>query len=294
MTDDLTRLFCALDDFCRTYEPEWRQQQLASGHRQRQRARSLCLSEILTILIAFHQSQYRTFKAYYVEHVCQHWHAAFPGLVSYNRFVELIPTALIPLSVYARQCYGECTGISFIDSTPLEVCANHRIKAHRVFAGLAKRGKTSLGWFFGFKLHLVVNDRGELLGFALTPGNVDDRQAVPKLAQRLFGKLFGDKGYISQDLVATLLEQFRVHLVTKLKRNMKNRLMEESDKLLLRKRAIIETIIDQLKNVSQIDHSRHRSPLNFLVNVLGGLIAYARQPKKPSLHLDVFAALPAP
>lgn len=289
----LLELFCAVDDFCLTFEPQWHQAQLTDGTRKRQRARSLCTSEIMTLLILFHQSHYRNFKAYYRDHVLAHLRAEFPGLVSYSRFVEFIPSVLLPLCAYARHCQGDCTGISYIDSTALAVCANHRIRSHRVFADLAQRGKTSLGWFFGFKLHLVLNERGELLSFALTPGNVDDRRAVPSLAATLFGKLFGDRGYISQNLVKELLETLRVHLITPIKANMKNRLMLESDKLLLRKRAVIETVIDQLKNISQIEHSRHRSPMNFLVNLLCGLIAYCHQPKKPSLHLELIPALGA-
>ena len=136
------------------------------------------------------------------------------------------------------------------------------------------------------KLHLVVNDEGDLLAFCLTPGNVDDRRPVPKLAHRLFGTLFGDKGYLSQPLAEQLLVTQGLRLITKLRKKMRNRLLVLSDKLLLRKRAIIETINDQLKNVCQIEHSRHRSPINFLVHLIAGLIAYCQQPKKPSLHLQ--------
>jgi hypothetical protein len=132
--------------------------------------------------------------------------------------------------------------------------------------------------------YLVVNECGELLAFYVTPGNVDDRKPVPKLARRLFGKLFGDKGYISQRLANQLLEQ-DVQLITGLRKNMKNRLLPLMDKLLLRKRSLIETINDQLKNISQIVHTRHRSVDNFLVNLIAGLIAYTHQPKKPSLNL---------
>src|SRR5690606_1015663 len=155
------------------------------------------------------------------------------------------------------------------------------------------RGKTSTGWFFGFKLHLVVNDQGEILQFCLTPGNVDDRKPVPRLAKFLFGKLFGDKGYISNTLAQSLRAMFNVHLITKLRSNMKNQLLTWTDRILLRRRAIIETVIDQLKNISQIEHSRHRSFSNFVVNVLCGLIAYCRRPIKPSLGLNQFLALPA-
>lgn len=292
--DSLLELFCNVDDFCQAFLPQWNRHLLSSGQKQRQRDRSLTTSEIMTILIAFHQSHYRDFKAYYNQQVMKSWHAEFPGLVSYTRFVEYIPSALVPLIVYLRTCcLGACSGISFIDSTSLDVCLNQRIHCHKVFAGLAGRGKTSTGWFFGFKLHLVVNERGEILQFCITPGNVDDRKPVPKLAQHLFGKLFGDKGYISQKLADQLRELFDVQLITKLRANMKNQLMLLSDRLLLRRRAIIETIIDQLKNISQIEHSRHRSVTNFFVNVLCGLIAYCRRPIKPSLGLDNYLPLPA-
>lgn len=292
--ESLLELFCDVDDFCQVFEPIWNQQQLTNGEKKRQRARALSISEIMTILIAFHQSHYRDFKAYYCEQVSKHWHKEFPGLVSYTRFVEYIPSVVIPLIGYLRtRCLGRCSGISFIDSTSLDVCLNQRIHSHKVFAGLAGRGKTSTGWFYGFKLHLVVNDQGEILRYCLTPGNVDDRKPVPHLAKKLFGKLFGDKGYISQPLAQSLREMFYLQLITKLRKNMKNQLMTWSDRILLRRRAIIETIIDQLKNISQIEHSRHRSVTNYFVNVLCGLIAYCRRPSKPSLGLDKYMPLPA-
>ncbi len=221
------------------------------------------------------------------------WAAEFPGRVSYQRFIDWIPSTLVPMCAYLRSCFGKCSGISFMDSTALKVCHNRRIAQHKVFENLAARGKTSVDWFFGFKLHLVVNDRGDLLNAILTPGNTDDRTPVPKLLQQLFGKVFADKGYVSQKLAKQLLKSTGIQLITKLKRNMKQRLMPLGERLLLRKRAIIETIIDQLKNISQIEHSRHRSPVNCFVNLLGGLIAYCHQPKKPSIALDHNLLLPA-
>ena len=290
--DSLTELFCSVDDFCQDFVPVWRKQLLSAAEMQRQRERSLSVSEIMTILIHFHQSHYRDFKAYYTDYVLERLQKEFPGLVSYTRFVEFIPSVLIPLCVYLRTCcFGICTGISFMDATSLAVCKNPRIHSHKVFSGLAERGKTSTGWFFGFKLHLIFNDRGELLNLMLTPGNVDDRKPVPHMVRKLFGKLFADKGYISKKLVEDLLRTFNIQLITGLRSNMKNRLMPLMDKLLLRKRAIVETIIDQLKNISQIEHSRHRSPINFLVNLICGLIAYCHRPKKPSLGLGTLPAL---
>ncbi len=284
-------LFCDVDDFMLSFLPQMKASQLAAG-KQRQRAGQLWPSEIMTILIHFHQSHYRTFKAYYMEYVQVHLSSEFPHLVSYPRFVALIPSMLIPLLAYLQSRYGTCTGISFIDSTSLEVCDPKRIPQHRVFALDAKRGKSSMGWFYGFKLHLAVNDRGELLACCLTPGNVDDRAPVPQMVRRLQGKLIGDRGSISAPLTSLLVEQ-GLHLITRLRKNMKDRLMLLSDKLLVRKRAIIESIIDQLKNISQIEHSRHRSPTNFVVHLIAGLIAYSHQDKKPSLHLDQRLSLAA-
>lgn len=194
------------------------------------------------------------------------------------------------MRVFAK-LFGACTGISFVDSTPIAVCHNRRIPQHKTFDGIAQRGKNSADWFSGFKLHLVVNDRGELLACQLTAGNVDDRSPVPRLIKRLFGWLFGDKGYLSQPLVKELLETFGVRLVTKLKSNMKPRLMSLTDHLLLRKRSILETIVDQLKNISQIEYTRHRSLANFMVNLVCGLLAYCHQPLKPSLNLDSYPRL---
>ena len=287
----LLELFCDVDDFWLDFEPHWKAYQVQAS-KQRERAGQLCPSEVITILIHFHQSHYRTFKAYYTEHVQVHLTKEFPHLVSYPRFVALIPAMLVPMLAYLQSRFGACTGISFIDSTALEVCDPKRISQHRVFAADASRGKTSMGWFFGFKLHLAVNDRGELLACCLTPGNVDDRTPVPQLVKRLRGKLFGDRGYISAPLTQLLFEQ-GLHLITRLRKNMKNHLMHLSDKLLLRKRAIIESIIDQLKNISQIEHSRHRSPVNFVVHLVAGLLAYSHQDKKPGLHLDAHALLAA-
>jgi len=205
--------------------------------------------------------------------------------LSYTRFVALIPTALMPLSIYLHTRRGQDTGIVFIDATSLVVCHNRRIHNHKVFKQVARRGKTSMGWFYGFKLHLVVNDRGELLAFRLTPGNVDDRQPVPELTQGLTGKLIGDRGYISHQLFHILWEQ-GLQLITKIRKNMHNKLMPLADKVLLRKRAIIETMNDQIKNIQQVEHTRHRSLFNAMVNVLAALVPYTHPPSKPSLNLS--------
>ena len=281
----LEELFCDVDDFCRVFLPTWHRQLLTNGERKRARTSRLTLSEIMTILIYFHQSQYRNFKTFYLWHVCRYCRSEFPQLLSYTRFVALIPKALMPMCIYLNTRRGEDTGLAFVDATSLVVCHNRRIHSHKVFKAVARRGKTSMGWFYGFKLHLVVNDRGELLAFRITPGNVDDREPVPELTQGLTGKLIGDRGYISSQLFHVLWER-GLHLVTKIRKNMHNKLMPLVDKLLLRKRAIIETINDQIKNIQQIEHTRHRSVVNAMVNVLAALVAYTHQPRKPSLNIS--------
>ena len=279
----LLKLFCAVDDFWQVFQPQWCRVILTQDGERKVRQPQLAPSEIMTILIHFHQSHYRTFKAYYTAYVQPYLRAEFPTLVSYNRFVELMPTVIIPLLAYLQQRQGNCTGISFVDATTITVCHNKRIPRHRVFDGLAQRGKTTMGWFYGFKLHLIVNDQGEILACRLTPGNVDDRKPLPDMAQSLFGKLCGDKGYLSQALCEQLLAQ-GLALITPKRKNMQKPPLPREDRLLLRKRSIIETINDQLKNISQIEHTRHRSVANFLVNLVCGLIAYSHQPKKPALH----------
>lgn len=285
-------LFCEVDDFCTAFAPVWQQLLLPAQPKQRHRKFGLCLSEVMTIVIQFHLSGYRTFKEYYTKEVLVHQRGEFPRLVSYNRVVELLPMTFVPLCVYLKTRFGTCSGISFIDSTKLAVCHNRRIWGHKVFADYAERGKSSVDWFYGFKLHLVVNDCGELLNVTITAGNVDDRAVVPDLVQELFGKLFGDKGYVSQPLFAQLWDD-GVQLITKLKKGMKERLLPVFDKLMLRKRGIVESVVDQLKNISQIEHTRHRSVYNFFVNLIAGLVAYTFREKKPSLHLRDRHLLPA-
>lgn len=283
--DSLVELFVYVDDFWQTIRPLWYRHLLTSGEKQRIRATQLSESEIMTIIIWFHQSHYRDFKAFYLGYVCRHLRAEFPHLLSYTRFVALMPRVGVPLFLLLHLSLGRCTGISFADSTPLKVCHNRRIACHRVFKGWAARGKTTMGWFFGFKLHLIINHLGEIIAFQLTPGNVDDRTPILQLVKRVFGKLFADKGYLSNRLRADLRD-IGIDLITSIKRNMQPQIMPLYDKLLLKKRAIIETINDQLKNISQIEHSRHRSPHNFVINLLAGLIAYCRRPNKPSVQLD--------
>ena len=283
--DKITEIFCSIDDFCKEFVPFWQKSLLCNG-KKRIRASKLSLSEVMTIQVLFHLSGYKTFKEFYLGYVSKHLEKEFPNLVSYNRMVELKRDSFLPLAIYLKNCgLSNCTGISFIDSTPLRVCDRRRIHRHKTFKDIAQRGLCSLGWFYGFKLHIITNDTGGIIDFMITKGNVEDRKPLKfkQFIKKLYGKLFGDKGYISKELFTELFSN-GIHLVTKLRKNMKTKLLTPlQDAYLLRKRAIIETIFDQLKNICQVEHSRHRSVANYFNNIFATLIAYNFKDKKPSL-----------
>ncbi|MCG8523756.1 MAG: IS982 family transposase [Pseudomonadales bacterium] len=278
-------LYCDVDDFNRLFYPQWEKTLIESGEKKRRKKGMMTPSEVMTIIIHFHQSHYRTFKHYYVYHVQQQLKQEFPQLLSYTRFLEVMPSVLVPLCSYLVHCQGKPTGIAFIDSTTLKVCHNIRIPRHQVFKKSATRGKSTMGWFYGFKLHLVVNHKGEILAVKLTRGHVDDRTPVPELTQELEGKLYGDKGYISKALNSQLFEQ-GLEFITHVRKNMKPRAMALWDRIMLTKRYIIQTINDQLKNITQIEHSRHRSMHGFMLNLVGALIAYCHKKDKPTIRID--------
>jgi hypothetical protein len=282
----IIEIFCLIDDFCKRFETASKQRLLPNPNRQRNKACSLSLSEIMTIIICFQLSHYRTFKDFYLNYACVYLKEYFPKLVSYNRFVELMPYAITPFLVLLHKCKGKETGKYYVDSTQLAVCHNLRISRYKVFKNLARRGKTSTGWFFGFKLHLIFNDLGELMRFKLTSANVDDRAVLEELTKNLKGWLFGDKGYLSKELEALLLKK-GIELFTRVRRNMKQKIITAAQKAYLNKRGIIETIIDQLKSICYLQHTRHRSSSNFLVNLLAALFAYILKPNKISLKFNL-------
>ncbi|MBJ7883016.1 IS982 family transposase [Gelidibacter salicanalis] len=286
--DKVTEIFFAIDEFCKVFEPAFTQKLLEDGKKHRKRVFKMSMSEILTITIIFQLSGHRTFKHFYLFYVQKHMKSEFPATVSYNRFTELMQANMLPLVLFMKTCcLGDCTGISFVDSTPVRVCKNKRISSNKVFEGIATTGKSTMGWFHGFKLHIIVNDKGEILNFVITQGNVDDREPLKEgnILNRIFGSLYADKGYISKNLAAMLFDD-GLHLVTGIRNNMKNVLMTMRDKILLRKRSIIETINDQLKNICHAEHSRHRSFGNFITNLVASLIAYSFQEKKPGIKFE--------
>ena len=248
MTTDykVTELFCIIDEFCKHFEAENAGNLLEdnSGVKRRRRAASLSDSEIMTILLYFHFGTFRNFKHYYLFFIKGTMKSYFPKAVSYNRFVELESRVFFQLMFFLNLgAFGRCTGITFVDSTMIRVCHNLRRYANKVFKGIATDGKGTMGWCHGFKLHLACNDRGEIIAFVLTGANVSDKD--PNVFKVLA------------------------------------KLMPFYDRMMLRKRYIIETINDMLKNTAQIVHSRHRSVNNFVMNLISALGAYCFFDNKP-------------
>ena len=301
MAVDITALYCCLDDFCKVFA-DWEAHRLIPSEQTRRRPGKLSRAEMLLIVVLFHLSPYKNFKTFYRYGVGHQHRACFGELPHYDRFVSLVPRLFVPLMVLLHSLGGEPTGVYFADSTKLAVCHNRRIHRHRVFDGLAARGKTSMGeaaggsigpadrwrgsggWFYGLKLHFVVNHRGQVVALRITPGSTADSTVLDELTRHLAGKLYADKGCIGRELFKRLWRR-GLHLITSIRRNMRNHLMPLADKLMLRKRFLIETVLDTLKSEMGLEHSRHRSVINAMVHVLSCLVAYAFRPGKPSVSL---------
>ena len=281
MTIDITALYCCLDDFCKVFA-DWEAHRLIPSAPTRQRSGKLSRAEMLFIMVLFHLSPDKNFKTFYLYGIGVQHRACFRDLPHYDRFVSLMPRLFALLMVRLHSLSGEETGLYFGDSSKLAVCHNRRIDRHRVFDGLAARGKTSMGWFFGLKLHMVINHKGEIVALKITPGNTADSTVLDEITRHLTGKLYADKGYISHE-VFTKLWQRGLHRITGIRRNRRNHLMLLDDKILLRKRFVIETVFDILKCAMGLEHTRHRSPVNAMVHILSCLVAYAYRPGKPSI-----------
>lgn len=283
---EVIKLFCIVDDFVKQFDQtDSKEKSLYQKKRIRNRKCRMHLSEVMTILLLFHRSNYRTYKHFYLTQIKINMRYLFPHIVGYSRFIQLMSEAFFPMFCFIKQHQGSWGDVQFIDSTVLTCCHVKRASSHKTFQSSAKWGKTTTGWFFGFKLHLIINQQSEIVTFRLTRGNIDDRKPVPNMINGGKGKLFGDRGYISEKLKSELLKK-GVLLITKLKKKMKNKLMPIYDKLMLRKRAIIESVNNLLKSSNQIEHHRHRSPWNFLSNLLSGLGSYCLNTKKPRLFFS--------
>lgn len=282
----ITELFCTVYDFSKRFNEMCSQRSIEYKKKKiRNKESRLSLPEVMTILLLFHKSNYRTFKHFYLFHVRSNLMHLFPNLVGYPRFVQMISETFFPMFCFLKEQLGISQGIYFLDSTVITSCHVKRASSHKTFKGMARWGKTTVGWFFGFKLHLVINHHAEIVAFKLTAGNVDDRHPVPELMKGKRGTAFGDRGYISEKLFKILIEN-GILLVTKLKKKMKNKLMSLWDKMMLRKRGLIESVNNLLKTSCQIEHHRHRSRWNFLSNLLSGLAVYCLRPDKPRLYFN--------
>ena len=282
MRYDITSIYYFIDNFCKIYE-EWEHSRLLPTERKRFRSGEMQLSEMLTIVVSYHFSGYKCFKYFYQYEIAQRHRQAFPKLLSYSRFIQKMPSLFLPLHLLLQMLTGEETGMYFIDSTAIPVCHNRRIYRHKTFKGLAERGKTSMGWFFGLKLHIVINNKGQLMAAKITRGNVNDRTPVEELTASLSGLMAADKGYLSKDLFQRLYKK-GLKMLTGIRKGMKNSLMPLYEKLFLRKRFLVETVFDTLKNNLNLSHTRHRSPTNACVNILAALIAYAYKTNKSALN----------
>jgi len=284
MKKDITELYSFTDDFCQIYTA-YEEKQLLPSEKGRNRKGKMSLSEIMTIMIMYHTSHAKNFKYFYKTCIEYIHKDEFPNALSYNRFVELMPRLFVPLNMLLHLLFGEETGTYFIDATAIKVCHNKRRYRNKTFAGLAKQGKSSMGFFYGFKLHLIINEKGEFIALKMTKGNIDDRVPVLGLTKGLTGFMYADKGYIKQNLFINLYER-GLKMIHGIKKNMSNKLMNLKEKMMLRKRNIIETVFDYLKNKMNLEHTRHRSPINAFVHILSTFISYCLKKTKPSIKFD--------
>jgi len=283
MLDRLVEVFCEVDDFCKAFEEQWKTHLIASGNKPRGPEPGLCDSEIITLLLVLHSSGYKYLKNFYHGPMGELLRRSyFRDMPCYERFVEVQKRVFVPLMFFMLSRMGKKTGIYYIDSTALPVCHNRRIQRHKTFAGYAKRGKTTMGWFFGFKLHLVFNELNEIAALKLTTGNVSDTAPVPQLTKDLIGKLFGDKGYIGKKLAEELLRR-GLALFTRVRKNMKSLPISIIDKILLNGRNMAETIIGKIKAFSSLNLPKHRLPINGFLHILAAVTAYQINPIKPDL-----------
>jgi hypothetical protein len=279
----LIEIFCDCDDFYKNYE-QW-QFQKKTLRRKPTREPGLSTSEIMCILILYHHSGMKCFQYYYQQVVLKSMLSYFPSSPCYGRFVQLIPRCMMPLLMFVNfSRVGRLVGCYFADSKKLPVCDNLRIKSNRVFEGIAGRSKSSTGWFYGLKLFLVINAFGEIIRCVITPANIADNnlEMMKKIFKGLRKFLFADKGFLSQPAFEYFYEQ-GLKIVTTIRSNMKNKLVPVLERLMLMKRGVIESVNDLLMTLCDIDHTRHRSPINCITHAYAGVAAYTYLDKLPSV-----------
>jgi len=279
MFDRLVEQFCVFDDFVSAVRAQIAGRLLSDGKSERRRGppAGLVDSEIMTILIMYHESRFKNFKIFYNVMILKMYRTCFPCAPCYERFLTLTKYVLPLLTLFLASMASTKTGIYYVDSTPLPVCHNKRISKHRVFEGLAARGRTSVGWFFGFKAHFIFNDLRQVVAVKITPGNVNDTVPLPELSKNLSGKIFGDKGYVSKK-VAKILSERGLFLLTRPKKNMAPLPISVHDEILLKGRSIAETIIGHIKEFSSLRLPKHRSVPNAFTHIIAAIVSYQFQP----------------
>lgn len=282
----IVEIFIACDDFLKGINEQIDSYCLNTFKApQKRRKPKMNESEIMTVIIYYHFSGFRCFKWYYNKIIRGVFSSYFPTALSYNRFVQLMPRVNLYLTFFMAACRLSIpTEGNYIDSKKLIVSHNRRIQNHRVHKGVAARGKSSTGWFFGFKLHLIINHLGEIVLFVLSPGNVADnnQDLLLSISEKVKGFLFGDKGYLTK-IIATLQEN-GLNLIARLRSNMRRKQnLTPEQKYYMKHRGLIETVFDILKHKLDIEHSRNRSTPNYFANVLGAIIAYTFLDKIPAI-----------
>ena len=283
----ITQIFFHIDEFCKSFNAYLESQSI--GRKRRRRQPTMSISEICTILVLYHLSGFKCFKAFYLRFVmsgnCDKY---FKKRLSYNRFIELVPKSLLYMNAFLM--YERCvagSGIYYADSKKVVVCHNRRIHSNKVFKGIADRGHCSVGFFYGFKLHLVIDHLGKLVKFKFTKASMADNNKDHMLSffAGIAGKMYADKGYINQTAWSELMNN-GLQIFTKIKKNMKNKLMTLEDKLLLSKRGVIESAFNLMITQCDLEHSRHRSFVNAFVAMLASLIAYSYLDHLPTILVD--------
>ena len=281
----LIQIFCDCDDFYKKYEQFIADKPIGIKKSNAHRKPSLAVSEVMTILIVYHLTGMKCFQYYYTELVRKHFQSYFPGIVSYTRFIELIPRCMLPLWLFVNtNRTGKETGFYYGDSKKMPVCDNLRINRNKVFKGIAGRSKSSTGWFYGLKLFLVINQYGQIMRCIFSPADIADNNIdmMRKMFNKLQGYIFADKGFISKQAFEEFYQK-GLKIVTTVKRNMKNKFMIMAERPALMKRGVIESVNDLLMTICDIDHTRHRSPINAVVHGLAGVTAYTYLDKLPSI-----------
>jgi len=279
---DLIELYVEIDDFCKKFTESLNTNQIGKCKPITINTPGLNLSEGLTILIYYHFSKFDCIKHYYLIKSISGFKEYFPKMPSYNRFVERIPEVAVLAIVYLQFKHTKFAGAGYIDATPLRVCHNKRTNSHKVFKFTANLGKSSMGWFYGFK-HVICDFAGNIIKCKITEGSANDLKVGAKMMKDLRGKIFADKGYIGKKEFLQLLDNGLI-LITGIKKTMKNRLLELWDKILLKKRSLIESVYNIMKNSLHLEHSRHRSVVNAGIYYITTLIAYCWKPNKPKIN----------